>query len=249
MEPALYHYLEQHHLFRALNPEQMRQACLGAGIIDSPKGAHLFEQGDRANYFYFLLEGQIKLSRLSPDGDEKIIEVVTPGSTFAEALMFLKVRDYPVAAQALRDSRLIRVHMANYYSVVVQSVDTCLALLGDLSSRLRGLVNEIDNLTLHNAARRVAGYLLTQVSDLGLNYELDVPKLVLASRLAVKPETFSRILKQLSDDRLVRVKANQVQILDLEGLKRYSESCALQEGSLQASFHLPSGKPGKACGK
>lgn len=248
-EQTLHQHLDQHHLFRALSPEQMRQACLGAGIIEALKGAHLFEQGDKANYFYFLLEGQVKLSRLSPEGDEKIIEVITPGSTFAEALMFLKVRDYPVAAQALRDSRLIRIHMANYYSVVVQSVDTCLALLGDLSSRLRGLVNEIDNLTLHNAACRVAGYLLTKVPDQGLCYELDVPKLVLASRLAVKPETFSRILKQLSDDGLVRVKANQVRILDLEGLRLFSDSCAIRDGSLQASFHLPSGGLGKRCGK
>ena len=236
---SLQQFLKPHHLFKALSPEQMKQACLGASITTLPKGAHLFEQGDAANYFYYLLEGQVKLSRLSPEGDEKIIEVITPGSTFAEALMFMKMPNYPVAAQLLKDSRLIRINSANYYSVVVQSVDTCLALLGDLSSRLRGLVNEIDNLTLHNAASRIAGYLLSQEQDRGLSYELDVPKLVLASRLAVKPETFSRILKQLSAANLVRVKANHVQVLDLKGLKAFSESCAIRDGSLQESFHLP----------
>lgn len=233
--------LSDHLLFRALNPEQMKRASLGSATLELEKGDHLFEQGDRAEFFYYLLDGQVKLSRLSPEGDEKIIEVITPGSTFAEALMFQRMPLYPLAAQTLKKSKLLRINCAHYYAVLSESPQSCLAMLADLSMRLHALVNEIDNLTLHNAACRIAGYLLAKVPEDGIEYCLDIPKLVLASRLAVKPETFSRIIKQLCRKDMIRVKGNQIKILDLEGLRAFSESCALLEESLSHSFHLPCG--------
>ncbi|MBF0255057.1 MAG: Crp/Fnr family transcriptional regulator [Gammaproteobacteria bacterium] len=234
----LEHILHNHRLFKSLSPDLLRRASLGASIQELAKGEHLFEQGDPADAFYYLIEGQVKLSRLSPEGDEKILEVTTPGSTFAEALMFKRVPIYPVAAQALKKSRLLRVNSVNYYAVLAESPQSCLTLLADLSVRLHALVNEIDKLTLHNAACRIAGYLLTRIPVDGLEYELDIPKLVLASRLAVKPETFSRIIKQLCAEDLIRVKGNHIRILDLQGLRDFSESCAMMEDSLSDSFQL-----------
>lgn len=231
--------LSRHPLFRSLSPEQLQRATQGASVIELTRNQHLFEQGSKAEFFYYLLEGQVTLSRFSPDGDEKIIEIVTPGSTFAEALMFMRAPFYPVAAQTLKDSRLIRINANNYYSLLSESASTCLNLLADLSQRLHGLVNEIDNLTLHNAACRIAGYLVTRAEVAGTEYELDIPKLALASRLAVKPETFSRIIKQLCLDDLIRMKGSRVHILDLNRLREFSQNCLLQEGSLTQSFHLP----------
>lgn len=231
--------LSRHPLFRSLSAEQLQRATYSATVIEVARNQHLFEQGGKADFFFYLLEGQVKLSRLSPDGDEKIIEIVTPGSTFAEALMFMRAPFYPVAAQTLKDSRLIRINAGHYYGLLLESAPTCLNLLADLSQRLHGLVNEIDNLTLHNAACRIAGYLVTRAEMAGLEYELDIPKLALASRLAVKPETFSRIIKQLCVDDLIRMKGSQVHILDLNRLREFSQNCLLHEGSLTQSFHMP----------
>ena len=70
-----------------------------------------------------------------------------------------------------------------------ESVDTCFVVMGALSQRLRALVGEIDNLTLHNAKSRVARYLLAHLAEERRNFDLDIPKGVLASRLSVTPET------------------------------------------------------------
>ena len=225
-------------LFRSFTEGQMERACLGASIIKLDKGEHLFEQGDHANHFFYLLEGQIKLSRLSAGGDEKILEVVDPGGTFAEALMFLDATNYPVAAQALADARLIRINFHKYKSVLRESTDVCFGVMADLSKRLHGLVIEIDHLTLQNAACRVAGYLLIHAPEGVMEYDLDVSKQVLASRLNIKPETFSRIIKQLNIDGLIQLKGNHVTILNMEELRQLSDSCALWEGSLSDSFKL-----------
>ena len=61
--------LSRHPLFRSLAPEQLQRATQGASVIELARNQHLFEQGDRAEFFYYLLEGQVTLSRFSPDGD------------------------------------------------------------------------------------------------------------------------------------------------------------------------------------
>ncbi|MEO5344662.1 MAG: Crp/Fnr family transcriptional regulator, partial [Gammaproteobacteria bacterium SHHR-1] len=196
----------------------------------------LFGQGEQANAFYLLVEGQIKLARLSPGGDEKIIEIINAGGTFAEALMFLRVKHYPVSAHAMKDSSLVRINSEHYFAVLAESNDTCLAMLGDLSSRIHGLINEIDKLTLHNAACRIAGYLMSRVPENGLAFELDIPKLALASRLAIKPETLSRIIKQLSQENLIKVDKSQIEILDPGELQVFAESCTQLEADFRDSF-------------
>jgi CRP-like cAMP-binding protein len=231
-------YLHNHLLFRSLTPEQLKRACFDARMVRINRGDQLFGQGEQATAFFLLVEGQMKLARLSPGGDEKIIEIINAGGTFAEALMFLRARHYPVSAQAMKDSTLIRINSEHYYSVLSESNESCLAMLGDLSSRIHGLINEIDKLTLHNAACRIAGYLMSRVPENGLVFELDIPKLALASRLAIKPETLSRIIKQLSQERLIKVDKSQIEILDPSELQVFAESCTQLEADFRDSFNL-----------
>mgnify|MGYP002725561768 CR=1 FL=1 len=224
-------------LFRNFTEEQLGRVCRSASTSQLEKGGRLFEQGDAANCFFYLLEGQIKLSRISIEGDEKIIEVISPGGVFAEALMFLEATNYPVTAEALSNSRLIRVHFQDYRNVLRESVDVCFGMFADLSKRIHGLVMEIDHLTLQNAACRVAGYLMTHAPEDTNEYDLETSKHVLASRLSIKPETLSRIIKQLCTMELIQLKGNHVTILDPDKLREFSDSCALEEGSLSDSFH------------
>jgi CRP-like cAMP-binding protein len=217
--------LSDHLLFKSFSREQLASVCKDATFVSIEKNGHLFEQGEKASCFYYLCSGQVKLSRISRKGDEKIIEILHQGDTFAEALMFLKRWEYPVAAQALNDSTLIRIHFDSYQAVLSESVETCLALLGDVSSRMHELINEIERLTLHNASCRLSSYLSSLAPDEGGEFVLDVPKLALASRLAISPETFSRIIGQLCKNDLIRVDRNKISILDSDGLKAFSEDC------------------------
>lgn len=210
-------------LFMRLSEKQLERIEHKASRIRLAAGEMLFQQGEVATRFYLLLSGGIKLSRLSQDGREKVIELVSPHQTFAEALMFLDRPNYPVGAQALTVSEVISIDAGDFISMLRDSVDTCFLLMGDMSQRLRGLVGEIDNLCLHNATTRLANYLLCHLSDGGRTVTLSVPKQVLASRLSVKPETFSRIISQLSSRGLIHVEGNQVEILDIPELHALAE--------------------------
>ena len=218
-------------LFARLTGAQLERVARHAQHLRLDEGEALFEQGDPAARFYLTLSGQIKLYRLSPAGNEKVIEIVAAGQTFAEALMFLEQPTYPVGAQALQPAELISLDAKDFLSMLSESVSTCFVLMADMSKRLRRLIGEIDDLTLHSATCRVAGYLLAQMSD-SPNFKLNVPKQVLASRLSVKPETFSRIIKQLSRDGVLEVKGSQVRIQDRIALQQLADVCDVRQAPL-----------------
>lgn len=224
-------------LFARLNEEQLDRVTHKAVRRSLAEGEILFEQGDPAKRFYLVLSGQIKLYRHSPNGDEKVIEVVTPGSTFAEALMFLERPHYPVGAQALQASEIISLDATDFADMLKSSVEICFLMLGDMSQRLRGLLREIDELSLHTATCRVAAYLLQHAPADADSFELPTAKHVIASRLSVKPETLSRIIKYLVGSGVISVSGSRVELHDRERLAQTADVCALPQDALQATFY------------
>jgi len=236
--------LKKSLLFTHLAEDQLQRVVQNAHQLTIDEGASLFEQGDTADRFYLLLSGQIKLYRLSPAGNEKVIEVVTPGSTFAEALMFLDEPCYPVGAQALIRAELISIDAYDFAAMLRDSVETCFLLMGDMSHRLRALIREIDDLSLHSATCRVAAYILARAPESGEAFDLNVPKQILASRLSVKPETFSRIIRNLSDRGCISMDGNRVRVEKVDIMRDVADVCALSQDALQSTF-LYSGPSGK----
>jgi CRP-like cAMP-binding protein len=169
-----------------------------------------------------VLSGGIKLFRMSADGQEKIIEIVKPGQVFAEALMFTDQMDYPVSSAALSDTEVLSINAKHFKNMLWDSTDTCLQLLGAMSLRLRALVNEIDNLTLHSGTCRVASYLVQELPEGHKEFKLEIAKNIIAARLSIKPETFSRIIKNLKSQGILSIDGNSVIIHDFDKLKQQS---------------------------
>lgn len=214
--------LKQHHLFSKLTDLQLDRVCQSSQIQQLADGQLLFNQSDKVTSFYMVLHGKIKLFRMSPDGQEKIIEIVRPGEVFAEALMFTNQSDYPVSSAALSETIVISINAKNFQEMLWDSTGTCLLLLGDMSLRLRKLIKEIDTLTLHSGTCRVASYLIQEVSEDKKEFELDMAKNIIAARLSIKPETFSRIIKSLSNQGILSINGNSVVVHDFDALKEHS---------------------------
>ncbi len=219
--------LKNNLIFHRLTDDQMDRVIRRAKSVNLADGETLFQQGDTATRFYLVTEGHIKLFRLAPDGNEKVIELVDAGHTFAEALMFLEQPRYPVGAVALGETDLISVDAADFSAILRDSVDLCMALLGDMSFRLRSLIREIDDLSLHSATCRVAAFILSRAPQHCDDFELDIPKHVIASRISVKPETFSRIIKSLKSRDILEIKGSKVHLLNRDALKDAADVCGL----------------------
>jgi CRP-like cAMP-binding protein len=222
-DKSLQSELQSSALFEALDNTQLESIVLTARKITLLAKGALFEKGTDAHYFYLLHSGQIKLFSLSADGDEKVMEIIYPSQTFGEAVMFMPKQFYPVSAEAISDSELYCFEMKRFREILDNSKDTCFRLLAIMGRHLHARVNEINNLTLHNATYRLVVYLLGQLPDDATvlsAIHLTTPKNIIAARLSIKPETFSRILLNISKQGLVKVKGNDISLLDVAGLRK-----------------------------
>lgn len=207
-------------LFGALDPDQRQAVAEHASVKVVGNGEWLFSHGDEAKRFFWVHKGLIKLTRLSPDGEEKVLELISSGQLFAEAIAFMEQRRYPVNAEALEETELLAIDSAHFRQLLGQSVDSCFRLLADLSMRLHHHINEIDRLTLQNATSRVIGYLLSHECG-GDRVKLNTSKQVIAARLSMQPETLSRVFKKLGKEGLIKVEGQSVQLLDRDGLASF----------------------------
>lgn len=216
--------LRSHHLFEPLNDEQMDELMSASQLLNLDKGDNLFHQGETAHSFYFVISGAIKIYRLTPDGQEKVFEVIGNRQTFAEAMMLMDTPNYVASAQAVCPTQVYRFSNAAYMRLLEANQKLSFALLGKLSVRLHQRINEIETLSLKNATHRVVRYLMTQLSRLkdgGNSFELPMAKQLIAGHLSIQPETFSRIIRRLIDEEIITQDGRLITILDSQRLEQF----------------------------
>ena len=213
-------------LFSDLSPPEVARLAEGCHLRRFDRGEMVFRMGEPCDAFHVVVTGQVKLFVLSPTGQEKVIELIAPGHSFAEALMFLG-KPCLVNAQALADSLLLTVHRHTVTEELQRDPRFALRMLAGLSRRLHGLVHDVQAYALQNGVQRVIGYLLRdQEPRDGANGEvltvsLPVSKATVASRLSLTPEYFSRVLRELEAARLIEVDKRDIRILDVKRLADY----------------------------
>ena len=201
-DPTALAGIRAHHLFAGLSPEQLQRLLSTAQVDAVESGQMLFDRGQPARHFYVGLEGQVNLVLYSKAGEEKIVDILGPGQSFAEAVMFMSGPVYPVSAVAAAPSRIARFSSADYVGMLRESPETCLRMLGHLSQRLHMRIREIEYLTLESATHRLVRMIESRLStdhDGPNDIQLNESRQEIASRLSMKPETLSRILRALSD--------------------------------------------------
>ena len=124
------------YMFSELQPSQIELLANGTRLVDIPRGGTLFNRGDKAHGFYLLLEGQIKLGVISPQGDEKVIGLIQPGESFGEAVLFLE-RSFPVYAQTTLDSKVLLITIEAIFDILDNDVTVVRRMLAAISARNR----------------------------------------------------------------------------------------------------------------
>ena len=211
-------------LFREIAPQELDRIALGTREQHAARGEVLFRKGDPCEGFHMVVYGHVKLAFTSASGNEKVVELIGPGQSFGEALMFID-KPYIVFAQALADTMLL--HVAKHAVVEELGRDPGFArrMLAGLSRRLHGLVRDVEAYTLRSGSERVIGYLLRDVPDGAgadgqpIEVNLSPGKSVIASRLNMTPEHFSRILHDLAAGGLIEVDGRTIRIPDLARLR------------------------------
>ncbi len=210
-------------LFKELSPAEIEPIAAGTTELHVPRGEIVFSRGDPCEGFHLVVYGQIKLAFISPQGGEKVLEIVGPGYSFGEALMFME-KPYVLMAQALVDSMLLHVARNVVFEQIERQPKFARKMLAGLSRRLHALITDVEAYSLQSGTERVVGYLLRQdvAADAeGDAYTVTLPtsKAVAASRLNVTPEHFSRILHDLVEKGMIAVEGREIRILDAARLR------------------------------
>jgi len=220
--------LSNNSLFSSLTEEQ-QQALIDQGdCLKFNQDENLFIQGDSAEHFYWLATGMVKLYRMAPNGDEKVIEIIRPGQTFAEAIMFMDRQQarFPVSAQMLAKGEVWRFNNRQFLALLNGSSDSCFRMMANMSQKLHSLIKEIDRLTLQTASERVINYLLQELADQATGetaLTLTISKQMLAAKLSIKPETLSRTLSKLSKEGFIASHGSQINVINIKALREQVE--------------------------
>jgi CRP-like cAMP-binding protein len=212
-------------LFKEAAPEEIDRIAQGTRSVHASRGQTLFHKGDMPEGFHLVVYGQVKLAFISPQGADKVVEIIGPGMSFGEAVMFLE-SPHVVYAQTLADSLLLHVSKTVVFNELEHNANFARKMLGGLSRRLHGIISDVEAYCMHSGAQRVIGYLLRDAEQAESNPQVDVMlptnKGVIASRLNLTPQHFSRILHELTEAGLVSVEGRTIHIADIDRLRQVS---------------------------
>ncbi|WP_333705635.1 Crp/Fnr family transcriptional regulator [Ottowia beijingensis] len=220
-------YLATLPLFSNMRDEELQRLATGCQLRRVERGKVIFRTGDPCHEFHVNVLGQVKLFVISPTGTEKVVELVGPGDSFAEAVMFMGV-PYVLSAQTLTDSLILSIEKDVVLREIGASPEFALRMLAGLSRRLHGLIKDVEAYALHSGVQRVIGYLLgddnldeTENASQAITVSLPVSKAAIASRLSLTPEYFSRVLNELETAGLIHVDKRDIHITDTARLANY----------------------------
>ena len=223
--PDIVSQISQLPLFSSMSPDEVGRIAAGTREVKASKGDILFHKGDTNHGFHLLLSGQIKLAFTSAQGNEKVVEIIQPGQTFGEAIMFMDT-PYIVFAQALADSQMLHIAKATVFAELDRDPKLARKMLASMAVRLHQLMADLEANSLHSGKERIITYLLRELPantapGQTATVSLSTTKGIVASRLNLTQEHFSRILHELVEDGLIVVRGREIEIPDLARLNDY----------------------------
>lgn len=223
LQPADMDALRRTVVFGGLGSKTLESLLAEASVTEHGRGGMLFLQGEPAAYFFVVLDGWIKVFRMTSAGEEAIVGIFTRGQNFAEAAAFTG-GVFPASAEAVTESRVLRIPARRLFDRISESPEIGLAMLASTSQHLHLLVRQIEQLKAHTGAQRVAEFLvsLAPVRSGPCIIALPYDKALLAGKLGLKPESLSRAFQRLKSCG-VAIERDQAIVKDVACLADFME--------------------------
>lgn len=209
--------------FRCLHASELDCLAQGAYEYAATRNEFLFQKGDALQSVYLVISGQIKLSLTNQGGVETIVRMAFAGDTFAEEAVFPGLTA-PINAQANKDSLLLVLRQTALREAMRRNPDLADCLMARMGKRMCQLIESLETCVQRSSTQRVAHFLSQRAPEAAHSFrvELDVSKSTIASQLNLAPETFSRVLKRLSTEGLIKLKGRCITLVDLDSLRAYA---------------------------
>ncbi len=210
-------------LMRSL-PEQHVDMLLSKAIWRHyDRGETLFLQDETASAIHIILDGWVKLYRMTPNGSEAVVSVFTRGESFGEAVA-LRNMPYPVSGESATPSEVMHIPSNVLIDLIKRDAEVGLSILSSTFNHLHSLVSQLEQLKAQTGAQRVAEFLLALSNSEtgGCTVTMPYDKVLIAGKLGMKPESLSRAFSRLKQIG-VTIEKNHALIKDIGALHAYVE--------------------------
>jgi CRP-like cAMP-binding protein len=233
-------FIDNLPLFSGLSTETIAKLVQHAQVREYKKGKLLFLEGEQSTRLYIILKGWVKLFKGTASGDEAILQMLSSGDTVVESSIFLNT-PFPVSAQIIEDAVLLSLPAPTIREYINEHNVLALNLLTNMSERSQTVIHQIESSRLKSATERVGWFLLKLMVEKKWildAVELPYNKSTIASYLDMKPETFSRTLKQFKKWG-VKIENDLIIFPDRKRLCNYCDSSTAMGCSLHNSNECP----------
>jgi len=224
MASARYASLKQIPLFADLSETELNFLLERAVALNYQPGQTIFVEGDPCEGLYVIQSGQVKIFKTSHNGREQILTIERAGASIAELPVF-DGGDYPASAAALTKSTLLHVRKKDFQELCLAHPQVALKVVKVVGSRLRTMVDLIDELSFSSVRHRLAALLLRlaktegKKTEDGIRFHLPSTNQELAAQIGTVRELVSRNLGRLQTMGMIRVHGKTVIVRDLRRLE------------------------------
>lgn len=208
-----------------LPDDALKTLAARAGERTYKKRRLLMQEGDQAEAVYFLHQGKVKLVKMNPDGQEKMVSIIQPGQMFGEISAFDN-GTCPYSAETLEEVRLTAIRVSDFRDLIALHPGLAIACLRMEAKRLRKAYRHMKNLALLDTYGRVAARLFKLTREYGvpegngIRIQLTLTRQEMAQLIGTSRETVSRILAEYERLGILEIDRHQIVVRDVEELKR-----------------------------
>lgn len=215
-------------LFSELSVEELRKITKFSSLVNVNEGEYIFHEGEDFPGIYIVLKGLIKIFKISPQGKEYILHLLTKPHLFGDVPLFTGGK-CPASVQALEDATLLFIPKNEFISFLEDNPKLSFKVMAGFAKRLKSITVKAEDLSLKEVINRLADYLIKEVGktesgnegELVIKMKLSNP--TLAAFLGTIPETISRAFKKLKESSIISVHGREVHVKDFIALKKLAE--------------------------
>lgn len=193
-------------VFASLSDDDLKEISALMSAQAFKKKMEIFSEGDNPDWFYILLEGKVKITKLSQDGREIILEVISPGEFFG-GFAVIKGFPYPANAVTMEKSRILKLSRRDIMKIIEKFPGVMYAITSNLGDRTREMHDTMKNIALERVDSRIASLLLklaertVEKEDIGkpgeaMQIDMKLTKQDIAEMVGTTVETAIRVMSR-----------------------------------------------------
>jgi CRP-like cAMP-binding protein len=219
--------LKKIDLFKNLSDDELKELEPYLVSTAFKKKEEIFMEGDQPEWFYIVSKGKIKITKLSHEGKEIILELISPTDIFG-GVAVLRNFPYPANAVAMEDSEVIKITRKNLMRLVDRFPNLMYCIALQLGDRMKSSYDSLKNIALERVEARIAALILKLANKVGIEtkegiaIDMRLTKQDIADMVGTTVETSIRTFSKFKKQGLLSDREGRIIIKDRDGLMSFA---------------------------